>query len=182
MQELSLHILDIAGNSIRANASLIQTDIEEIPGKDQYIIRISDNGTGMNYEELTKATNPFFTSRTRRKVGLGIPLLKQNAERTGGFTKLQSIKGKGTTIKAVFGFSHIDRPVLGDMAGTVLILCSNEKNAEFVYRHKTPFGEFCFDSRKIKSTLEDISINSTAVRSFLLEMIQENLKQIRASE
>ena len=182
MQELSLHILDIVRNSIRANASLIQTDIEELPGKDQYVIRISDNGTGMSYEELKKVTNPFFTSRTRRKVGLGIPLLKQNAEQTGGFVEIQSTEGKGTTIRAVFGFSHIDRPVLGDIAGTLLILCSNEKSAELVYRHKTAVGEFCFDSREIKSTLEGVSVNNAEVRSFLLEMIRENLKQIQASE
>lgn len=182
MTELALHILDIAQNSIRAKASLVEISITEEPQHDRYVIEISDNGPGMDEHTLTRVGDPFFTSRTTRKVGLGIPLFRQNAELAGGSLQIESEPGKGTHLKAIFGFSHVDRPILGDMAGTLLILMSNENQTEIVYNHQTPVGDYEFDSREVKKILEGASVNSPGIRNFLLEMIRENLEQIQISE
>ena len=109
MQELSLHILDIAQNSIAAKASLVEIEIEEDKKKDLLTIKIKDNGTGMDEETSRKVSDPFFTTRTTRKVGMGIPLFAQAAQSCGGDLKIYSKKGKGTTIEATFILSHIDR-------------------------------------------------------------------------
>ncbi len=182
MTELSLHILDIVQNSIRAKASLVEIEIVENPEMDEYCITISDNGSGMEAETLTKVEDPFFTSRTTRKVGLGIPLIKQNAEQTGGSFNINSQPGEGTRITASFGLNHLDRPILGDIAGSLLILMTNEQQTEICYRHQTPNGKFEFDSREVKTILEDAPINTPEIRKFLLEMIRGNLEQIQISE
>ena len=182
MTELALHILDIAQNSIRANASLIEITITEDPQHDRYCIDIADDGHGMDEQTRERVHDPFFTSRTTRKVGLGIPLLKQNAEQTGGSLLISSQVGKGTFLKACFGYSHLDRPILGDIAGTLLILMTNEKHTEICYRHLTPDGEYVFDSREVKGVLEGAPVNTPEIRQFLLGMIRENLEQIKISE
>lgn len=182
MKDLSLHILDIVQNSIRAKASLIRIEVIEKPDSDQMIIAISDDGSGMNEEQLKLATDPFFTTRTTRKVGLGLSLLRQNAEATGGTFEIKSAAGQGTKITSVFGLSHIDRPVTGDLTGTLLILIASPGYAEYVYRHQTPSGEFTLDTREIKQTLGDVPLTHPEIRSFLKAMIQENLEQIQISE
>lgn len=116
MQTLSDHILDIAQNSIRAQASRVEIDLQENATEDSLVITIKDNGCGMDEAIVAKVTDPFFTSRTVRKVGLGIPLFKQNAEATGGNLKIESKTGEGTIIEAKFGLSHWDRPPMGDIA------------------------------------------------------------------
>ncbi|WP_372775896.1 ATP-binding protein [Mangrovibacterium sp.] len=182
MTELALHILDIAQNSIRAKASLLEIHIRENADEDYYRICITDNGSGMDAETLNRVTDPFYTSRTTRKVGLGIPMLKQNAEQTGGSFQIESSPGKGTKLTASFGFHHLDRPILGDIAGTILILLSNENETEILYRHQTPQGEFNFDSREIKKILEGTPLVTKEIREFLRAMLLENLEQIQISE
>jgi len=110
MKDLSMHILDIIQNSVRANASYVELQIIENKVEDSYSITIKDNGDGMDEDMLAKVSDPFFTTRTTRKVGLGLPLLKQNAERTGGHMKISSVLGEGTKTEAVFSHSNIDRP------------------------------------------------------------------------
>lgn len=182
MKDLSLHILDIVQNSIRARASLIGIEISEFPEKDKLTITISDNGCGMSPEQLTRAIDPFYTSRTTRKVGLGLSLFKQNAEMTGGSFHLESELEKGTKVTAVFGLKHFDRPVMGDLVGTLLILICSPDAPDYVFKHQTPSGEFELDTRDIKQTLEDVPITHPNIRNFLKEMIQENLEQIQISE
>ena len=182
MNELALHILDIAQNSIRANAKLVQIRITEKPDFDEYLIEIADDGQGMAKEQVERASDPFFTSRTTRKVGMGLSLIKHNAEQSGGSFHLISEKGKGTQIVVTFGLHHIDRPILGDIAGTLLILADNEKQTEFVYTHQTPNGEYQFDTRVIKESLDEIPFSTPEIRKFLIEMIRENLEQIQISE
>jgi hypothetical protein len=182
MNQLSLHILDIAQNSIRANAKLVEINIIEKPQLDEYLIEISDDGHGMSHEQLQQATDPFFTSRTTRKVGLGLPLIKHNAELSGGSFYLESEKNKGMKLRVTFGFSNIDRPVLGDIASSLLILAANEKQTDFVYTHETPNGKYQFDTREVKESLEDVPLSTPEIRKFLTQMIQENLEQIQISE
>ena len=109
MDQLSLHILDIAQNSIRAEATIIQIDITEDEKNDRYSIEVTDNGCGMDETTLNQVSDPFFTTRTTRKVGLGISLFKQNAEQTGGFLTIESTPGCGCKLKAVFGLKHLVR-------------------------------------------------------------------------
>ena len=182
MKDLSLHILDIVQNSIRAKAKLIGIEISELPDQNQLIITITDDGSGMNPEQLQHAIDPFYTSRTTRKVGLGLSLFKQNAELTGGTFNLESELGKGTKVTAVFGLRHLDRPVMGDLVGTLLLLICSPEPIDYVFKHQTPSGEFILDTRKLKQTLENVPINHPEVRSFLKEMLQENLEQIQISE
>lgn len=182
MKDLSLHILDIVQNSIRANASLIGIEISELPEKDQLIINITDNGCGMTSEQLRRATDPFYTSRTTRKVGLGLSLFKQNAEMSGGSFYVESEFGKGTKVSAVFGLTHFDRPIMGDLTGTLLLLICSPEGPDYIFKHQTHSGEFALDTRELKLTLGDVPINHPEVRSFLKEMLQENLEQIQISE
>ena len=182
MKDLSMHVLDIAQNSIRAKASEITIAIEENPQSDKYIITIEDNGCGMDANELSKAIDPFYTSRTTRKVGLGLSLFKQNAENSGGSFSISSQKNKGTKLTAVFGFSNIDRPVLGDITGTLLILFSSDDEINFTYSHKTDKGEFMVKTSEIKEMLDGVPINNPEIRSFLIDYLSTNLKQIQISE
>jgi len=177
-----MHILDIARNSVRAGATEIFIGIEEKPGTNEYIIRIDDNGCGMDAGELAKATDPFYTSRTTRKVGLGLPLLKQNAESTGGRFTISSEKNKGTKVTAVFGFNHVDRPILGDITGTLMILFLSSEKINFIYRHETPLGRFNVTTSEIKKILDGVPMYDPKIRNFLTDYLSMNLKQIQISE
>jgi len=182
MKDLSLHILDIVQNSIRAKATLIGIDIAEQPDENQLIITITDDGTGMSPDQLQRAIDPFYTSRTTRKVGLGLSLFKQNAEMTGGSFSIESEAGKGTKVTATFGMNHLDRPVMGDLVGTLILLICSDETINYVFKHQTPSGEFELDTREVRQTLEDVPLTHPDVRLFLKEMLQENLEQIQISE
>lgn len=182
MIELSLHILDIAQNSIRAKAKQLTIKIEEQLQNNWFRIEITDNGSGMSNEQIEKVTDPFFTTRTTRKVGLGIPLLKHTAEQTGGKFEIQSEPGKGTSLKISLGLKHIDRPILGDIAGTLIILANNEIDTDIKYIHQTEKGIYIFDTAEIKQTLDDVPLSNPEIQHYLKEMIKENLEQIQISE
>jgi anti-sigma regulatory factor (Ser/Thr protein kinase) len=178
MKDLSMHIMDIVQNSTRAGATLVTIEVAEELAIDRLTLMIADNGCGMDEETLKRVADPFFTSRTTRKVGLGIPLLMQNAEQTGGQVLIESEVGKGTTLQAVFSHSHIDRPPMGDVAGTIALLISGNPNVEFVYTHRFNEHRFEFDSREIKAELDGVSIHQPRVVKFMKEMIHENLLEI----
>lgn len=182
MKDLSLHILDIVQNSIRAKATLIGIEIAEQPVENQLVITITDDGTGMSPEQLKRAIDPFFTSRTTRKVGLGLSLFKQNAEMTGGSFSVESELGIGTKVTAIFGLNHLDRPIMGDLVGTLLILICSSEEINYVFKHQTTSGRFELDTREVRQTLENVPISNSEVRLFLKEMLQENLEQIQISE
>jgi len=181
MKELSLNILDIVQNSIRAKADEISIEIEESLNTDLYQIIITDNGTGIAKEILNNVTDPFVTTRTKRRMGLGLPLLKYHAELTGGGLAIKSKPGKGTEIKATFSFKHIDRQPLGDIIGVLEVLLASNPEISFTYRHKTDKGEYAFSSKETKEYLE---VEDLTGRNLLQEigcMISENLKEIEAS-
>jgi hypothetical protein len=181
MKDLALHILDILQNSVTAGASMVKLQIDEIPLKDKYLVKFIDNGKGMNAEMIQYVTDPFFTTRTTRKVGLGLSLLKLTAERCGGSMSLQSEPGKGTEVKVEFGFKHIDRLPSGDIAGTLALTVSSYPAIDFTYTHSTPTGTFVFDTVEIKETLGEIPINNPKVIAFMKNLIGDNLKEIKAS-
>lgn len=180
MKDLALHILDIVQNSIAAGSTLIEIAIDERLDLSETEIQIRDNGKGIPAEMLPQVTDPFVTSRTTRKVGLGLPLLKQNAEQTGGHLTIGSEPGKGTKLKVVFKADHIDMPPWGDLSGVVILLACGNPEIDFYYIHRTPKGEFEFDTREIKNQLEGVPINEPQVRRFLKEMVDENLLEINA--
>ena len=178
MKDLSMHIMDIIQNSVRAEASLVELEIKESLKDDLFSISIKDNGFGMSEELLAKVIDPFFTTRTTRKVGLGLSLLKQNAEQTGGSMKLSSVEGVGTILKAVFSHSHLDRPSLGDIAGIMVLLVGANPEMDFLYRHITDNGEYIFDTKEVKEVLEDVSVTDPNIIKYLKELINENLNTI----
>ena len=178
MKELALHILDIVHNSLRAKANLIEISIFENPTENTYDIRILDNGKGIATDVIDHVTDPFFTSRKTRKVGLGLSLLKQNAERTGGFLTIRSVIGKGTTVICRFTLDNFDRPAIGDIAGVVVDFAASFPEKDFVYNHTTTKANYTFDTREVKETLGEMPINTPSIRSYLKEMINENLDEI----
>jgi anti-sigma regulatory factor (Ser/Thr protein kinase) len=181
MIELSLHILDIVQNSIRAHASRIEIIIDEEVDHDRFIIEIIDNGDGMSAEQLDEASNPFFTTRTTRKVGLGISLLKQNAEQTGGSLSIQSTLGEGTRLKVTFSHHHVDRPILGDIAGTMTLLIGANPKIRFIYIHRTAISDFEFDTNEVIEELGGTPISHPDILKALKELINENLDLISGS-
>lgn len=178
MKELSLHILDIVQNSIRAKATLIEIDVCEDTIKDVLTIEIKDNGRGMDNETVGKVKDPFFTTRKTRKVGLGLPLFEQAAKSCGGKLEIFSKVGEGTTIRASFIRSHIDRAPLGDMASTVVLLVATNPEQDFIYRHRVDDREFVFDTRRIKKIIQDVPISNPMVIDWIKSFLEGNLKEI----
>src|SRR5574344_1580057 len=178
MKDLSMHVMDILQNSTRAKAKNIELYINEDYSNNCLTLRFTDDGCGMNREMLEKVTNPFYTTRTTRKVGLGIPLLKQNAELCGGYLKLESEVGKGTVLECAFELDNIDRPPLGDIGGAFLLTAGACLDIHFVYKHKVHDKEFMFDTDEVNEALEGVPINDNQIFKYLKEMIIENLKDI----
>ena len=177
MQELSLNILDIAQNSIVANATLIEIGVE-VDENDFLAITIRDNGKGMDQETVENVINPFFTSRTTRKVGLGVPFFKQAAEDTGGSFHIESQVGIGTTIKAVFDTNNIDYTPLGEVWDTVAILIQMNENLDFVYTVKKDGEEFVCDTRQLREIMEGMPLSDLNVVQWIKEFIRENQTEI----
>ena len=178
MQELSLNILDVAQNSVVAGASLIEIEIAASEENSLLSIMIKDNGKGMDRQTLANVENPFFTSRTTRKVGLGIPLFKMAAQQTGGDFAITSAVGVGTTVKAVFDTSHIDFTPLGDVWDTVAILIQMNEDIDFVYTVKKGEAEFVCDTRQLKEVLEGAPLSDPMVVRWIKEFIEENQFEI----
>lgn len=179
MKELSLHVLDIVRNSVRAEASRIDIIIDENIKDNKLIISIEDNGKGMNDETLKKIENPFYTSRDVRSVGLGIPLLKAAAERCNGSIKIQSQEGTGTILYCQMDYDHIDRAPLGKIQDTIMILLNDSDKYELVYTHVYNENKFVFDTVKIKEILDGVPIDSPEILLWVKEYILENITEIK---
>lgn len=179
MKTLSDHILDIIQNSVRAGATLIEIMVEENKIHDICILKISDNGCGMDEKMVEQATKPFFTTRNSRKVGLGLSLLKQNAERANGKLIITSELNKGTAIKAFFQYSNVDRPETGDIWNTLFLTMLSNENLELIYEHKTSTGSFKFSSTEIKENIEGVSMHNAEIRNAVIDFIKSNIKNIQ---
>ncbi len=149
MEDLSLHILDIVENSIEAKASKIRIKVNEDMKKNLLTIEIKDNGDGMDKETIKKILDPFYTTRTTRKVGLGLSLLAQATKESGGNIKIKSIIGKGTSVKAVFQYNHVDRKPLGDIEKTLTTLIVGNPEINFIYEHRRGDVKFKLDTKKV---------------------------------
>jgi hypothetical protein len=163
MEDLSLHILDVAENSITAGANKIKIEIVEDVKANLLTVEISDNGKGMDRELLENACDPFYTTRTTRRVGLGIPLLAQSARESNGDISVKSKKGEGTSIKASFQYDHIDRKPLGDIGQTMIILIMSNPDIDFLFEHKKNDNLYTLDTAEIKNELDGVPINTPEV-------------------
>ncbi len=179
MKELSMHILDIAQNSVHADSKLVEIEICEKIEKNILEICIKDDGKGMDEETLKKVTNPFYTSRTTRKVGLGIPMLKSAAENCDGSFKMKSEVGKGTELTASFRYDHIDRAPLGNIVDTVVTVVISDIKVDFIYRHYIDERCFILDTREIKEVLGDVPLNNIDVICWIKEHVKEGLEKIK---
>jgi len=146
MEDLSLHILDIVENATRAGSKTITIEIIENEDEDRLTIRIEDDGRGMDEQTLKEATNPFFTTKSGKKVGLGLSLLAQAAQETGGELTIESREGAGTRVTAVFRPSHPDMKPMGDLAETMATLVAGNPAIRFIFDHRTPESHYHFDS------------------------------------
>ncbi len=183
MREIALHLLDLAENSVSAGAKTITISVVEDLNADQLIASIQDDGRGMDAETLKKVTDPFYTSRTTRKVGLGIPLLKGAAEECNGGMILRSTPGIGTLVEVHFQHSHIDRMPLGNLAGTFLGLTVGHPDTHWIFRY-TARGiyfedSFEFDDQPIKETLQGLPFSHPDVLTYLRESLEEGLRETR---
>ena len=182
MRELSLHILDIVQNSITAKADTITVEISEDIDADELKITISDNGCGMDEETLARVNGTFATSRTTRKIGMGIALFRAAAELSDGYLTLASKKGEGTVTTAVFKHSSIDRMPLGDISGTMMLLSAKAKDFDLIYRHIWRGTEFVFSTKDIKEVIEDTPIDTPEVLNYIRDYIHENLNELFGGE
>ena len=176
MRELSLNVLDIAQNSISANASLIEIEIVGDTKKNELLIGIYDNGKGMTPEQVRNVQDPFFTTRTTRKVGMGIPLFRLAAEQTGGSLCIESEVGVGTKVKAIFKTDSIDYTPLGDI---VIMLITMNTDRNFIYRLKVDEKEFTLSTSELKGILGDVPLNEPSVTQWIKEYLHEQTQTIR---
>lgn len=179
MKELSLHILDIAENSIRAKATEIYIEIQEDINLNTFTFSIQDNGKGMEKDFVQTVKDPFKTSRTTRKVGLGIPLLEAACNRCNGEVNITSIIGQGTKLKAWMEYNHIDRAPLGDIVSTITNLILSNPDIDIVYCHKYNHKEFEIDTRQIKKILDGVPINDMSIVSWIKNYIKDGLIEIK---
>jgi anti-sigma regulatory factor (Ser/Thr protein kinase) len=175
MRELSLHILDVLENALTAGATVVEISIDEDLAADRLIIVVKDNGRGMDPELVRRVLDPFFTTRTTRHVGLGLPLFAAAAQRCDGDLAVDSATGSGTTVTATFRHSHLDRAPLGDMAGTLLaFLLHGEGGApRLCYRHLVNGEAFELDTEAIRAELGGIPLSYPPVRVWLSDYISQ---------
>lgn len=181
MRELSLHLLDIAENSVAAGAQNILIAVEENTQADLMRLVVKDDGQGMNAETVKQVLDPFFTSRTTRKVGLGLPLLKEAAEACDGSLKLTSKPGEGTVVEVEFKRSHIDRMPLGDLGSTFLNLLIAYPHVHWQFLYQLDNYRFVLDDEEIKRELEGISLTEPAILSYLRGYIETGLAEVTSN-
>jgi anti-sigma regulatory factor (Ser/Thr protein kinase) len=172
MEDLSLHILDVARNAVEAGATRVEIAVEEDLAADRLLVEIRDNGRGMEPEMAARATDPFFTTRTTRRVGLGLSLLAAAARAAGGELTIESAPGRGTRVRATFAHGHVDRAPLGDIETTVMVLAAGSPEVDLVFRHAVGGGSFELDTRDLRSVLGGEPLGSPAGIKALREAVR----------
>lgn len=177
LPEISLNVLDIAQNSIRAEADLIEIGVYIDRKADTLTVIINDNGCGMTAEQIAHVEDPFFTTRSTRKIGLGVPFFKMSAIITGGSFEITSEVKVGTKVKAVFVLSHIDRMPLGDINSTIHTLVTYNTNIDFVYTYEFDGRSFILDTRQMREILGGVPLDAPEVSDYIKEYLDENKKE-----
>ncbi|MEJ2684440.1 MAG: ATP-binding protein [Candidatus Sulfobium sp.] len=175
MEDISLHILDVAENSLNAGATLVKIRLTEKTAEDIFSVRIEDNGRGIPKEHLREVLDPFYTTRTTRKTGMGLSLLAQSARETGGDISIESSENKGTVVEAWFRPSHVDMKPLGNISDTLIVLITGNPAADFDFAYFRDGRECAFDTRQIKEELEGVPMNSPRVMTALRKYLQDIL-------
>lgn len=178
MRELSLNVMDIVQNSVRADAALVEITVTEDKKADSLVIVIKDNGKGMTQEQIDHVTDPFFTTRTTRKVGLGVPLFRMAAQQTGGGLTIESKVGAGTTVTARFVPSHVDMTPLGDINSTVSLLIRCNPNIDFCFVHSVDGNALTLDTRQLREILGDVPLDSQDVMEWINGFLSEQTEII----
>ncbi len=173
-----LHIVDVVQNSVRAEAKTIEITIEEDLRNDRLKATVQDDGMGMDEKMVARISDPFMTTRTTRKIGLGIPLFKAAAEACNGSLQITSAPGQGTRLAVEFQRSHIDRMPLGDLAGTLLTFLITYSDIHWLFCYKVNEREFVFDDEPIKKELEGVPLTEPTILAFLRELLQEGIDEV----
>lgn len=173
MRELSLNIMDIVQNSLTAQASVILITVEEQTHPPHLQIQIADNGCGMTEAQLLQMQSPFYTTRTTRSVGLGIPLFKMACEMTGGSFSIRSQPGQGTQVCATFCPDHIDMTPLGNLNETILMLITCNPTLDFIYTRTRDAANFALDTRELRDVLGDVALHHPDVTQWIRQFLQE---------
>ena len=178
MTELSLNILDIAENSVKAGAPLTEITVSVDSAKNLLEIIIRDNGCGMSEEQVKRVIDPFYTTRTTRKVGLGVLFFKESAEAAGGSFSIESALGVGTTVKASYELDNIDRMPMGDLTATIHTLVTMHEDIDFLFTYKVNENEFALDTRELREILGDISFKEYEVSNYIRDYLKENITSV----
>ncbi len=178
MRDISLHLMDIVQNSLRAQAALIQIRMT-LDEKGTLTLVVEDDGCGMGHELMSRVQNPFATTRKSRRVGLGLPLLTENARRTGGDVTIDSKPGKGTKVTAVFYTDHIDCLPMGDVAESILALViACPQKPDFAFSLTAPRGEASLDTRLMREKLQGVKLTEPEVIAWMQASLKEEIQQV----
>ena len=180
--EISLHILDIVQNSLSARASVIEITVSIDTASDTLTVIIKDNGCGMTEAELSRVVDPFYTTRTMRKNGFGVPFFKAASEMTGGSFEISSEKGNGTRVKAVFVLSSLDRMPLGNMTDTLISLINTNCRIDFIYNYSVDERNFTLDTRQLKNILGSVPVDIPEVTVFLTRYLDDNTAEVNGGK
>jgi len=178
MRELSLHILDVARNSVEAGAGMLDLDIVEDTAADRLNVTIRDDGPGMDAEMVARVTDPFFSTRKTRRVGMGLSLMKATCERCGGFLTVQSSPGEGTVVLSALRLSHLDRPPLGDMGAVIQALACEAETVALHYTHVVDGRVFELDTAQLQQDLDGVPVSTPMVLQWLRGLVDEELQAI----
>ena len=178
MRELSLNIMDIAQNSVRAEATQITVRCRQNTRENTLTLEVEDNGKGMSEEQIAAVTDPFFTTRTTRKVGLGVPLFKMAAEQTGGTFHIASEPGKGTLTAATFHTDSVDMTPLGDINSTVSLLIHSNPEMDIRFERSVDEKQFTLDTAQMREMLGDVPLNHPDVTLWINSFLEENEKDL----
>ena len=178
MLELSQHILDVLENSLEAGASKIELEIVEDRAVNRLTISATDDGRGMDSQTLSRVTDPFFTTRTTRHVGLGVPLFKAAAQRCDGDLVVTSEPGFGTRVMASFRLDHIDRAPLGDMGTTLISIIVSRRDCDLHYLHRVGCRRFEFSTEEMRRLLGDVPLTDPTIREWVEDCIREGLADL----
>lgn len=178
MKDLSLYMLDLAQNSVRAGARHLVIEVDSQPEADSLSFSLADDGSGMDERTLKRVQDPFYTTRTTRKVGLGIPLFKEGTEQAGGCFSLKSELGRGTVIQGSYQLSHLDRPPLGDLAGSLFTLVTANPELGFICTFRRGRESFVFDTRQIRKELDGVPLDIPEVQAWMKAYIDEGVNAL----
>lgn len=182
MKTLSLHLFEITSNAVFYGANELEIIVKDSPKENIYSFEVKDNGSGIREENIERVTDAFFTSRSSRKVGLGLALTKMKAEQCGGGLEIESTYGKGTKVKFWFTHDNIDRPPLGEIEDVIVMSATMKENINLKYKHTTDKGEYVFDTKAIRKVLDEVEITNVKIFKALKEMIKTNLEEISVNE